>query len=63
MTSKFEANVGRGYFEQEIQPNIYCGQADSLQWTLTNIISQSPDIPKLGWDNLRDKFKRRILIY
>ena len=48
MTSKFEANVGRGYFEQEIQPNIYCGQADSLQWTFTNIISQSPDIPKLG---------------
>ena len=26
------------YFEQEIQPNIYCDQADSLQKTLENVI-------------------------
>ena len=36
MASKID--LSRVYFEQEIQPNIYCNQADSLQQTLENVI-------------------------
>ena len=36
MASKID--LSRVYFEQEIQPNIYCDQADSLQKTLENVI-------------------------
>ena len=37
MASKID--LSRVYFEQEIQPNIYCDQADSLQQTLENVIT------------------------
>ena len=36
MASKID--LSRVYFEQEIQPNIYCDQADSLQKTFENVI-------------------------